>query len=76
MYDETALLPPHISTFPELLKFLMPVIICLPICTYDIHVYLLSYSFNLFNICAQHSLLPLVTASFISILEGDYMRPG
>ena len=29
MYEETVLLSPHISTFSELLKFVMPVIISL-----------------------------------------------
>ena len=40
-----ALLSPYISTFTELLKFVMLVIICLPYCTFDIRVYLISLRF-------------------------------
>ena len=35
-----ALFSPYISTFPKLLKFTMPVMICLSYCTFDKDVYL------------------------------------
>ena len=40
-----ALLSACISTFPELLKFVMPVIICLPYCTVDIYIYIIFHCF-------------------------------
>ena len=42
VYNKTALLSPHTSAFPAIAEILMPVLIGLPYCTCDIHLYLLS----------------------------------
>ena len=63
MYDKTALLSPYlISTFPQLLKFVMSVIISLLHAVHVTYIYILFHYF--FNLQKTLSALPLTTGNF------------